>query len=158
MVVGNIQHIKDVYLCRKRHFVKKRLTLETFFCAHTKKSSRHFLLHNDTKSLLYLFHSLGPKCFRRRPNEEWDCCASIHPRPRSLHRHTCLRLRGHVEKPPVHHIKAVSVAGVLVWNRWVWPHFNPHHCGQSYKGSMIVIYDTRVVPDLKIPHIMTLEQ
>ena len=29
--------------------------------------------------------------------------------------------------------------------------------GQSYKASMIVIYDTRVVPDLKIPHITTLE-
>ena len=30
-------------------------------------------------------------------------------------------------------------------------------CGQSYKASKIVIYDSRVVPDLKIPHIMTLE-
>ena len=29
--------------------------------------------------------------------------------------------------------------------------------GQSYKASMIVIYDSRVIPDLKIPHIMTLE-
>ena len=29
--------------------------------------------------------------------------------------------------------------------------------GQSYKASTIVIYDSRVVPDLKIPHIMTLE-
>ena len=29
--------------------------------------------------------------------------------------------------------------------------------GQSYKASKIVIYDSRVVPDLKIPHIMTLE-
>ena len=29
--------------------------------------------------------------------------------------------------------------------------------GQSYKASMIVIYDSRVVPDLKIPHITTLE-
>ena len=29
-------------------------------------------------------------------------------------------------------------------------------CGQSYKASTIVIYDTRVVPDLKIPHITTL--
>ena len=28
--------------------------------------------------------------------------------------------------------------------------------GQSYKASMIVIYNSRVVPDLKIPHIMTL--
>ena len=29
--------------------------------------------------------------------------------------------------------------------------------GQSYKASTIVIYDSRVVPDLKIPHITTLE-
>ena len=29
--------------------------------------------------------------------------------------------------------------------------------GQSYKASMIVIYDSRVVPDWKIPHITTLE-
>ena len=30
-------------------------------------------------------------------------------------------------------------------------------CGQSYKASTIVIYDSRVVPDLKISHITTLE-
>ena len=29
--------------------------------------------------------------------------------------------------------------------------------GQSYKASTIVIHDSRVVPDLKIPHITTLE-
>ena len=29
--------------------------------------------------------------------------------------------------------------------------------GQSYKDSTIVNYDSRVVPDLKIPHITTLE-
>ena len=29
-------------------------------------------------------------------------------------------------------------------------------CGESYKGSTIVNYDSRVVPDLKIPHITTL--
>ena len=29
--------------------------------------------------------------------------------------------------------------------------------GQSYKASTIVIYNSRVVPDLKIPHITTLE-
>ena len=29
--------------------------------------------------------------------------------------------------------------------------------GQSYKGSTIVNYDSRVVADLKIPHITTLE-
>ena len=28
-------------------------------------------------------------------------------------------------------------------------------CGQSYKVSAIVSYDSRVVPDLKIPHIST---
>ena len=30
-------------------------------------------------------------------------------------------------------------------------------CGQSYKQFTIVIYESRVVPDLKIPHIMTLD-
>ena len=36
---------------------------------------------------------------------------------------------------------------------------NPAHavCGQSYKHFTIVIYDSRVVPDWKIPHITTLE-
>ena len=29
--------------------------------------------------------------------------------------------------------------------------------GQCYKASTIVIYDSRVVPDLKIPYITTLE-
>ena len=33
----------------------------------------------------------------------------------------------------------------------------PWSCGQSYKASTIVIYDSRVVPDLKIPHITTLK-
>ena len=32
-----------------------------------------------------------------------------------------------------------------------------HTCGQYYKTSTIVIYDSRVVPDLKLPHITTLE-
>ena len=31
------------------------------------------------------------------------------------------------------------------------------YSGQSYKASSIVIYDSRVIPDLKIPHITTLE-
>ena len=30
-------------------------------------------------------------------------------------------------------------------------------CGQYYKASTIINYDSRVVPDLKIPHITTLE-
>ena len=29
--------------------------------------------------------------------------------------------------------------------------------GQSYKAPMIVNYDSRVVPDLKLPHITTLK-
>ena len=29
--------------------------------------------------------------------------------------------------------------------------------GQSYKAPTIVIYDYRVIPDLKLPHITTLE-
>ena len=32
----------------------------------------------------------------------------------------------------------------------------PVSSGQSYKTSTIVIYDSRVVPDWKIPHITTL--
>ena len=35
--------------------------------------------------------------------------------------------------------------------------FRVHTSGQSYKASTIVIYYSRVVPDLKIPHITTLE-
>ena len=31
-----------------------------------------------------------------------------------------------------------------------------YSCGQSYKGSTIVNYDSKVLIDLKIPHIMTL--
>ena len=31
------------------------------------------------------------------------------------------------------------------------------YSGQSYKASTIVIYNSRVVPNLKIPYIMTLE-
>ena len=30
-------------------------------------------------------------------------------------------------------------------------------CAKSYNASMIVIYNTKVIPDLKIPHIMTLD-
>ena len=33
----------------------------------------------------------------------------------------------------------------------------PHICGQSFKHFTLVNYNSRVVPDLKIPHIMTLE-
>ena len=35
--------------------------------------------------------------------------------------------------------------------------FVVHFSGQSYKASTIVIYDSRVVRDWKIPHITTLE-
>ena len=31
-----------------------------------------------------------------------------------------------------------------------------YSCGQSYKGSPIINYDSKVLIDLKIPHIMTL--
>ena len=34
---------------------------------------------------------------------------------------------------------------------------NGETCGQSYKSPTIVIYDSRVVPDLKLPHITTIE-
>ena len=30
-------------------------------------------------------------------------------------------------------------------------------CGQSYKASTIIMYDSSVVPDFKIPHITTLD-
>ena len=36
-------------------------------------------------------------------------------------------------------------------------YFNINCCGKSYKASTIVIYDSRVIPDLKIPYITTLE-
>ena len=39
---------------------------------------------------------------------------------------------------------------------WVFTH-NLFSSGQYYKTSTIVIYDSRVVPDLKLPHITTLE-
>ena len=32
---------------------------------------------------------------------------------------------------------------------------NDMSCGQYYKAPMIVIYNSRVVPDLKLPHITT---
>ena len=35
--------------------------------------------------------------------------------------------------------------------------YSAEACGQSYKTSTIVIYDSRVVPDLKLPNISTLE-
>ena len=35
--------------------------------------------------------------------------------------------------------------------------YNHLTSGQSYKASTIVNYDSRVVPDWKIPHITTLE-
>ena len=38
------------------------------------------------------------------------------------------------------------------------PSPQPKACsGQSYKHFTLVIYDSRVVPDLKLPHITTLE-
>ena len=37
------------------------------------------------------------------------------------------------------------------------PTNNHSTSGQSYKAPMIVIYDSRVVPDLKLPHIMARE-
>ena len=30
-------------------------------------------------------------------------------------------------------------------------------CDQSYKQFTLVIYDSRVIPDLKVPHITTLD-
>ena len=41
---------------------------------------------------------------------------------------------------------------VLASRRWYVQRIS----GQSYKASTIVIYNSRVVPDLKIPHITTL--
>ena len=37
------------------------------------------------------------------------------------------------------------------------PTNNHSTSGQSYKASTIVIYDSRVVPDFKLPHSTTLE-
>ena len=36
-------------------------------------------------------------------------------------------------------------------------HLGRYTSGQSYKASTIVIYNSRVIPDLKIPHITTLD-
>ena len=44
----------------------------------------------------------------------------------------------------------------LFLNHQTW-HPKPLNSGQSYKASKIVIYDSKVVPDLKIPHITTLD-
>ena len=48
-----------------------------------------------------------------------------------------------------------------VLTRWILYHLSkcvlPYYSGQSYKGSTIVNYNSRVVPDLKIPYITTLE-
>ena len=45
----------------------------------------------------------------------------------------------------------LSVNGIgEIWNLF-------SNSGQSYKAFTIIIYDYRVVPDLKIPHITTLE-
>ena len=48
-----------------------------------------------------------------------------------------------------------------VFTRWILYHLSkcvlPYNSGQSYKGSTIVNYNSRVVPDLKIPYITTLE-
>ena len=44
------------------------------------------------------------------------------------------------------------------WNFWGYSLcIFLHLSGQSYKAPTIVIYDCRVVPDLKLPHIKTLE-
>ena len=40
---------------------------------------------------------------------------------------------------------------------WTFGQPQPLTCGQSYKAPTIVIYDSRGVPDLKLPHITTLE-
>ena len=41
-------------------------------------------------------------------------------------------------------------------SRFVWIGYK-QNCGLSYKGSTIVIFISRVVPDMKIPHITTLD-
>ena len=46
---------------------------------------------------------------------------------------------------------------LLLLGKWLGFMPKVYTCGQSYKASTIVIYDSRVVPDLKIPHITTLE-
>ena len=48
-----------------------------------------------------------------------------------------------------------SKVGML--NYWQAFYGNAKTCGQSYKAPTIVIYDSRGVPDLKLPHITTLE-
>ena len=39
----------------------------------------------------------------------------------------------------------------------IWTTVSSHCCGQSYKHFTLINYDSRVIPDWKIPHITTLE-
>ena len=45
----------------------------------------------------------------------------------------------------------------LWYEQWQDLKYQNQTSGQSYKAPTIVIYDSRVIPDLKLPHIMTLE-
>ena len=42
-------------------------------------------------------------------------------------------------------------------NKWFFGKWNITASGHSYKHFTLINYDSRVVPDWKIPHIMTLE-
>ena len=44
-----------------------------------------------------------------------------------------------------------------MWSSFLLSSSCEHLSGQSYKASTILIYDSRVIPDLIIPHVMTLD-
>ena len=46
---------------------------------------------------------------------------------------------------------------IVIYNCRAFEHLPVASSGQSYKAPMIVIYNSRVVHDLKLPHITTLE-
>ena len=59
-------------------------------------------------------------------------------------------------KPPKTHKYVTTMCQICKYNIWVIYECFHYFFGQSYKASTIVIYDSRVMPDLKIPHFTTL--
>ena len=62
------------------------------------------------------------------------------------------------------YVQTTCVPSLGTWNKVnidqdQWLHFSCKiiFSGQSYKAPTIVIYESRVIPDLKLPHITTLE-
>jgi len=71
---------------------------------------------------------------------------------------------GHTDAKQVKHASAAIVKLLLLTNplntkrsRKMLVNSIESTSGQSYKASTIIIFDSTVVPDLKIPHIMTID-